>query len=154
MNLLLLAVVFFIPFGAGYGFGFEQIKVLFFIFSISLIGFIWLFRKPKLKLSSIKITSGIFILILFITSTAGIDLKSSFLGSNLYFQGWILYAYLLLFAWIVSQVKIRLTHVAYALTGSAFFVSFLAIKEGVLLNFFATPHNRCCHCYHRGNASS
>lgn len=70
--------------GAYQGFGYEQIKVLFFILSITLIGFIWLFQQPKINRGTIflrkinwdliKISSGIFVNI----SPVLIDLEDQF----------------------------------------------------------------------------
>lgn len=122
--------------GATGSFGYEQIKVLFFILSISLIGFVWLWKKPELKWDLIRIISAVFILILFIASVFGIDPKASFLGREPYFQGWVLYSYLALFALIVSQAKIKSEHWAAVLTGSASVVGLIAIKDWILINIF------------------
>ena len=65
MSQLLLISCFLLPlFGAYKGLGFEQIKVLFFILSISVIGFLWIFQKPKLEWNLIRLTSFIFVLTL------------------------------------------------------------------------------------------
>lgn len=137
MKKTLLLTIFLIPlFGATRNLGYEQIKVLFFILSISLTGFIWVWRKLAFKCDLIKITSVVFILILFIVSAFGIDPKVSFLGREPYFQGWILYAYLLLFAFFVSQAKIKFEHWASVLTGSSMLVGLIAVKDWVLINLF------------------
>lgn len=137
MKTTLLLTIFLIPLlGATNYLGYEQIKVLFFILSISLIGFVWVWKKPDLKWDLIRIISAVFILMLFIASVFGIDLKASFFGREPYFQGWILYAYLFLFALIASQAKIKLEHWAAVLTGSSMFVGLTAIKDWILMNIF------------------
>ncbi len=88
--MLLLLTVFLTPLLGGYkGLGYEQIKVLFFILSISLISFVWMLKNPQFKLTLISKVSGIFILVLFITSILGINPLISLLGTQPYFQGWI-----------------------------------------------------------------
>lgn len=90
---ILLVSLFILPLlGVTNGFGYEQIKVLFFILSITLIGFIWMGKDFKWTL--ISKVAGLFILILLITSLTGVNPKSSLLGNQPYFQGWILYSYL------------------------------------------------------------
>ncbi len=132
--LLLLTIFLIALLGTNGNFGYEQIKVLFFILSISLIGFIGLVKG--FKRTKISKTAYLFILILLITSLTGIDPRTSILGIPPYFQGVILYAYLLLFSLIVTWSKIKLEHWAYVLAGSAILVGFIAIKEWVLLNIF------------------
>ena len=132
--------IFLIPLLGPYqNFGYERTKVLFFILSTSLIGFIWLFTKPILKWDLIKIASLAFILILFITSGLGLDFRSSFLGTEPYFQGLALYAYLFLFSLLVSSISIKLEQAAWVLTGSAIVVSLVAIQGWVTLNIFNIP---------------
>ncbi|MBU1000403.1 O-antigen ligase family protein [Patescibacteria group bacterium] len=140
LRFFLLGSLFFIPLlGSYYNFGYEKTKVLFFILSISLIGFIWLLQKPQTKWSAIKIASLMFILVLFITSALSIDFKLSLLGQEPYFQGLVLYAYLFLFSLLVSSAAITLEHVALVLTGSAIIVSLVAIQDWILLNIFSLP---------------
>lgn len=134
---LLLLTVFLTPLlGAYQALGYEQIKVLFFILSITLIGFIWVFKKPKLEWNLIRLASFIFILTLFIASVLGINPQGSLLGKEPYFQGTIVYAYLYLFSLLISQSKIKLESWAKVLTASSTIVAFLAIKDWVLLNIF------------------
>ncbi len=135
LKFLLLLTIFLTPLlGAVGGLGYEQVKVLFFILNISLIGFLWMFKKPKVKWTNIKIASSFFILILFLTSILGIQPTYSFLGIPPYFQGWILYAYLVLFSLMVSSFDIKLKHYALVLTSSALIVSGLAIEDWILKN--------------------
>lgn len=138
MKLLLLLTIFLIPlFGAYNGFGYEQIKVLFFLVSITLIGFVWMGKQFKWTLISIAAT--LFILSLLITSVIGSDPKSSLLGKEPYFQGWVLYVYLFLFYLMVKTFKISLKKYALVLSLSALLVSFLALYDWILLNIFHQP---------------
>lgn len=137
LQVLLLTMVFLLPLlGSNANFGFEQIKVLFFIVSMTLTGMLWMGKG--IKWTKIKIASGLFILILLLTSLIGTDPKTSFLGREPYFQGWILYAYLYLFFLMVSWTGIKLRNWAIVLAGSATIVSLLAIKDWVLLNILST----------------
>lgn len=149
LNNILLLTVFLTPLLGAYnnvvvasfalkGLGYEQIKVFFFIVSISLISFFWMFSKPKFKWTAINLSAGLFIGVLFITSVTGLNSTVSFLGAYPYFQGWILYLYLFLFSQLVSQFKIKLEQWAKVLVASSTIVAFLAIKDWVLLNLFHT----------------
>lgn len=89
--------------------------------------------------SPIQKAATLFIAVLFLTSFAGIDRWNSFLGTQPYFQGWILYAYFFLFFLLVSQSRIKLERWAYILTGSATIVAFLAIGQWVQVNLLG--HN-------------
>lgn len=132
---LLLLTVFLIPLlGAYKGLGFEQIKVLFFILSISLISFVWMLNNPQIKLTLISKVAGAFVLILFLTSILGINPLISILGTQPYFQGWILYAYFFLFFLMVSWTKVKLEHWAYILVGTATIVALLAIGQWIQVN--------------------
>lgn len=137
---ILLSTVFLIPLiGAYKGFGYEQIKVVFFILSNTLIGFLWLFhlmRNPKFKWSGITKAAGLFMVILLLTSLLGENSIQSLFGTQPYFQGIILYAYLFLFFLLVSVSKIKFYTWAYVLVGSATIVGLLAIKDWTLLNVF------------------
>lgn len=137
---LLLLTIFLIPLlGAYNNFGYEQIKVLFFILSISLIGFIWLLNKPKIEWNKINIVSLLFILILLLTSVLGADFKISLLGNPPYFQGWIIYAYLWLFSLMVADSKIKSDKWRGILTYSAIITGVLVIKDWFLINILNSP---------------
>lgn len=132
---LLLLFIFLIPLiGAMGSFGYEQIKVSFFILSISLIGLLWLGRG--LKWTRASVAAGLFILILLVTSAVGVDPKTSILGNQPYSEGWVVYAYLLLLALIVSSLGIKLKNYAFVLAASSLIVSLLAIEDWLLKNFF------------------
>ena len=134
---ILLLTVFLIPLiGAYQGFGYEQIKVAFFVLSNTLIGFLWLFSNPQIKWTNIKIASSLFILTLFLTSTLGIDPRISIFGNSPYFQGLIFYCQLYLFSLIVSTINISFKSWAIVFTASSAIVSLLAIKDWTLLNVF------------------
>ncbi len=140
LKILLLLTVFLTPLlGASNSFGYEQTKIAFFIFSSSLIGFIWLAGKPKLKWNLVKIASLGFIFILLVSSILGVDLKQSLLGSNPYFQGWLVYAYLGLFSVLVASSKIRLESYASVLVFSASLVGVCAIRQWVEVHLFHSP---------------
>lgn len=127
-------------FGFGYQqavtFGYEQIKVLLFLLLITFSGFLWALSKPKLKLTSISKVGLGFIAILGLTSFLGLNPVLSFLGTEPYYQGWILYCYLFLFFLMVIGVNIEFKNWAISLSISSFLVSFFAFKDWVLLNIF------------------
>ena len=103
MQYLLLGIVALTPLlPATFDFGFEQIKVIFFILTISFLGLFWVLNRGfNLKWTNLNKASFLFIIALFVTSISGADLKPSFLGKDPYFQGFILYAYLFLVSLIV-----------------------------------------------------
>lgn len=133
VKFLLLLTLFLTPlFGAMSGFGYEQIKVSFFIFITSLTMFLWMGKSNSW--TTISKVAGVFILILLITSFLGVDPKSSLLGEPPYFQGWVLYFFLYLLYLTVKTVKIDLKKYALVLSVSALIVSFFAVKDWVLIN--------------------
>lgn len=137
LKFLVLLTVFFTPLLGSYlGFGYEQIKVLFFILSISLIGFLWLLEKPTLKLTAIGKTAAVFILILFLSSLGGLDFQASFLGKEPYFQGLLVYGDLFLFYLMVASFNIQFKYYALVLASSALVVSGIAIEQWVLKELF------------------
>ena len=113
-------------------FGFEQIKVLFFIVSITLIGFVWM--RKRFKWTNISKVGWVFILILMTTSLLGVQPLPSILGAPPYFQGLILYTYFYLFYILVRESKIKLEVWSKILVGSAILVSFIAIRDWVFVN--------------------
>lgn len=140
IEILLLLTVFLIPLiGANSQFGYEQIKVLFFLLLTSINGFLWMFTKPKFKLSTIQNIAASFICILALASILGLNPAFSFLGTEPYYQGWILYAYLFLFFLMVSQLAVEFKYWAIIISVSSFLVAILAIKDWFLLNFLHTP---------------
>lgn len=135
IKIILLLTVFLIPIlGANNNFGYEQIKILYFIVLTSLMGLFCV--KKGIKWTKIKIVAGLFILSLLLTSLIGINPKDSILGNQPYFQGWILYVYLFLFFLLITWVKISFKYWAICLTVCATLVSLLAIKDFILLNIF------------------
>lgn len=129
----LLAIIFILPLlQAQRSYGYEYIKILFFVFSISLIGLFWLGKGFKWTL--ISKLAGLFILVLLIASLAGINLQNSLLGKQPYFQGVIFYSYLYLFYLMVKTFKIEITEYAVILSTSVLIVSLLAIGQWVQLN--------------------
>lgn len=135
---ILLLSLFLIPlFGAIGDFGYEQIKILFFIVSTTLIAIVWLLKKPKLKWTLIKAIAFIFIFVLFVTSVFGADRTASFIGREPYFQGWVVYAYLFVFSIVITSLDIKLRTYALVLSSSAIIVSLLGVVDWVLSNFFS-----------------
>lgn len=135
LEALVLLFIFLVPLiGTASNFGFEQSKILFFIFSISLIGLLWLGKG--LKWSKIQVAGAVFIVILLLTSLVGVNLKASLLGSEPYFQGWVVYVFLWLFALIVATLEIKFERWVYILTSSSVLVAILAIRDWVSLNIF------------------
>lgn len=143
IKFLLLLTAFLTPImGVTKNFSYEQSKVFFFIVLTSLSGFVWLFylmRKPRFKWSGMTKAAGLFILMLLITSFTGSDPTHNLLGSQPYFQGVILYAYLFLFFLLVKASTIKFDHWVWTLVLSSTLVGTLAIKDWVLINILGQP---------------
>ena len=140
-NFILLLTTFVIPLiGPVKNLGFEQAKVFFFLIFLTLAGLLWLIysinHPVKIEWTPIKKAAALLMAVLFLTSHLGIDRWNSFLGTQPYFQGFILYAYLFLFFLLISQSKIKFEYWAYVLAGSSAVVGILAIKDWILLNIF------------------
>lgn len=137
---VLLLTVFLTPLiTPNFGFGYEQIKLIFFILGISLsaiCGLIFAKSEKNTKTTNIELASIIFLAILTITSILGINFQNSLFGSHPYFQGIILYTYLFLLMLLVSISKIPLISWSILLTFSSILVSFLAIKDFLEINLF------------------
>lgn len=136
---LILLIIFLTPLLTPFqGLGYEQIKVFSFLILVSLLTLGWLLHKPKysLKFSKVKLFSALFIISLTISSFLGANPFNSIVGSQPYFQGLIVYYYLWLFCLLISSFKPDLTIISKAISVSAFLVSFLAIKDFVLLYLF------------------
>lgn len=131
---LLLLTIFLTPLGMNSEEGYEYTKIVLFILSISLICFLWLFSKPKVSWSYIKVISLIFIFVLFITSILGLNPGSSLVGRSPYFQGWIVYLYLFIFSLLVSTIPIKFKDYAATLVSSSIVVSAVAAIDWVSLN--------------------
>lgn len=130
---LSLAVLFLLPLLQAYkGYGYEHIKVLFYILSISLICIFWLGKGFKWTL--ISKVSLLFLLVLLITSFSGINPATSILGESPYFQGWVLYFYLFLLYTMVKTFKIGIKSYALVLSASALMVSVIAVEQWIELN--------------------
>lgn len=135
LSKILTFTIFVIPIISATGsFGYEHIKVLVFIVLVSIAAF--LSKQTTFQLTVISKISTIFIGILLITAILGINPEISIFGTQPYFQGFLLYLYLLLFSWLIFISRLKLKQIAYALAASSFIVSFLAIKDWVALNFF------------------
>lgn len=132
VKVLLLLTVFLIPLiPASNNFGYEQIKVFFLIVSLTIVGL-----SVRMTWTPIQKAATLFVVILFITSALGVNIWNSFLGTQVYFQGWILYAYLYLFFLLVSWSKIKIENWAYILVGSSTMAAIVAIRQWLELNIF------------------
>lgn len=134
-KVLLLLSLFLVPLiGATGNLGYEQIKVLFFLAATSLMAVAWIGKE--IKQTPISAGAGLFILVLLVTSAVGIDPKTSLMGGQTYAVGWVVYAYLLLFALIISSLEIKITSYAFVLAASSLIVSLLAVEDWLLKTFF------------------
>lgn len=141
IRFILLFTIFLLPLlYATPKFGYEEVKVLFFIFAVSLAAIFWLFDyfknpgKNKFKLSRIAVASALFIVALVVTSISGIDPLKSIIGKEPYFQGLVLYAFLFVFFILISQSNIKIKNLALIYIISSFLVSLTAIREWVGIN--------------------
>lgn len=135
----LLLTVFLTPLlSASHGFGYEHIKVLFFLASTFLAGLNFLIllglNQIKFSWSKVKLSGILFIGILLLTSITGIDPWRSFMGNQPYFQGFLLYLFLYLFSLMAASVKIDLKWWAAILCFSALVVSVWAVGEFLQLH--------------------
>lgn len=134
---LLYFFLFFIPLiPASFGFGYEHIKVIFFIFSLNLLVLLIFLSSNKFKIPStaINLAAFIFISILLVTSLTGINITQSLLGSYPYYQGWIVYLYLFIFSLVISLIKIDPLDIFKVLALSSLFVSIISIRDFISLN--------------------
>jgi O-antigen ligase len=138
--LIMLVIIPLIP--AFLGQGYEQIKVLFFLSSGSLISGIWIiasFTNPDrftIKNTALNMGFLAFLAALILTSVFGIDLSSSLLGNPPYFQGIIVYLYCYLLFLIVSTVPIKIKAFYWVWIFSSLVVTFLAFYQWILLHIF------------------
>lgn len=122
-------------------FGYEKIKVIFFLLMVTISGagwFIGSFVAPsryEISWTLINKTALGFILILTVTSLTGINYASSFFGNDPYFQGLIVYLYLYLLYLMVKTVPVRLKVWIWIFSASSVIVSFFALRDFVLLHF-------------------
>lgn len=140
----LILTLFLVPLIPAVGsYGYEHIKVIFFLILTFTAGFLWMaaFLKEstvhRFEWTYVKRFSLLFVVILLVTSFMGINPQNSIFGSSPYFQGLILYSFLLLFSWLISFSKLTLEQISLALVVSSSIVAFLAVKDWVLVNFFA-----------------
>lgn len=132
---LILLITPLIP--ALYNFGYEYVKVTFFVFGISFIGLFWLFKtanSPEPGIPKITKISIVFLAVLFFTSLIGINPRNSIFGVSPYFQGVILYAYLILFSFFVSKQRIPILKWSVLITLSSFAVALVSLFQFFQLN--------------------
>lgn len=120
------------------GFGYEYIKVIFFIFINCLIGFLWVVlltrRELTISWTKVKLLSLLFIVALLISSLAGVEPSFSLTGRAPYYQGWVVYVYCFLLALIISSLKFNLSELSVGFLTPSLFVAILAIRQWVQLN--------------------
>lgn len=121
---------------ASFGFGYEHIKVIFFIFFVNLLILLFILSSNKFQISktNINFAALFFISILLITSLTGININQSLFGTSPYFQGWIVYLYLFIFSLIISLIKIDVLDIFKVLALSSIFVSIISIRDFIFLN--------------------
>ncbi|MBI4059176.1 O-antigen ligase family protein [Candidatus Microgenomates bacterium] len=140
LKISLLLTVFALPLISPFNaFGYEKAKVIVFLFLNSFNLLLWVLalwkypKKIKIKWNNLKLAGLVFIIILFIASLSGVDLLTSLVGREPYFQGWVVYSYLFTFYLMVSSIKIPLKNWATVLITSATIVSLIAIKDWLLV---------------------
>lgn len=120
--------------------GFEEIKVLFFLFGMTIflaISFLISFKNKtnlSLDLEKKDLLQALFISWLFLTSISSSDLFGSFFGKSPYYQGFIFYLFLFVFYLFISKLPIKLEKLYLLITLDALLVSVIAIKEWGTLN--------------------
>jgi O-antigen ligase len=140
---LVLGMIFLLPLIPAYfGQGYEQIKVLFFLGSSSLISAIWLVasftntNRFKVKNTPLEISLLLFLASLIVTSALGMNFYSSLLGNPPYFQGIIVYLYCYLLFLIISTVPAKAKSFYWVWIGSSTLVSMVAFYQWIMLNIF------------------
>src|SRR3989344_1010195 len=141
---LLLTTIFLTPLlPYAWNFGFEQIKVIFFIIFLTFASIFfqlhYVFKKLPFTWTIIKLFSFAFLISLSVSALFGLDPLNSFLGKEPYFQGVIIYLYLFLLLNLVSDLKIKLEEFSFVLTLSVLVISLIALKDYLLLTVFNQP---------------
>jgi len=139
LNSLLVLTIFLVPvLPAYFDLGYEQIKVLCYLILLISAGTLFTYflfiKQARNHWSRVKITALAFLVILSVTSFAGIHPLESVTGKFPYFQGLILYWFLFLMFLIVSELSISWSIMVKGLTGAMLVVSGVAIYQFVLLN--------------------
>lgn len=125
---------------ANHPFGYEQVKVIFFISAITLLSVLLIIYLSMskthipLKFSTINKIALSFISVLFIASIFGVNPMASIFGIQSYYQGAILYFFLFIFYILVKLVKIPLKVYSTVLLLSGVLVSIDALLEWVQLH--------------------
>ena len=127
---------------AKHPFGYEQVKVLFFmsamIICIALL-FVYHLRSRRdisFRLTSIDKKVLLFITILFIASLFGTNPLASIFGLPSYYQGAILYLFLFTFYMLVKLIRVSTKVYASTLLLSSFVVALDALSEWAQLHIF------------------
>lgn len=140
VNLLVLSFLTLLPLVPPFWAGYEQSKVIFFIFSLFIIGLLWSIgihlKVFKIHYSKLTIFAVLFLLSLTLTAFLGIDSIKSLTGRPPYLQGLIVYYLLFCLSFIISGLNIPLKYFAAALSLSALLVSLTALKDWVAIHLF------------------
>lgn len=143
ISLILLGMLCIMPLlPAKLGLGYEQIKVLFFLLTTTILSIIWIIaslinpNRFYLKKSSIHYSLILFLILLLLTAIFGVNLPSSMLGNTPYFQGFIVYLYCYLLFIFVSTLPIKIAAFNWVFITSSFFVSLWAIGEFIWLQWY------------------
>lgn len=140
---ILLFAVFLTPLlQAKHPFGYEQMKVLFFMSALILcvvLLFVYSLKSSNnvfLRLKFIDKKALLFIILLFVASIFGINPVASIFGIPSYYQGFILYLFLFIFYMLIKIIKISTKDYALTLSLSSLVVSFDASLEWIQLHVF------------------
>ncbi len=117
------------------GFGYEQTKVLLFLGGVSLLGVLSVFLPGRIVWGRVEAAGILFLLALFASALLGLNSQNSIIGTNPYYQGWVMYAYLMLFFLLVRLIRPPVHWVIYIIVGTAGFVSIVAIYQYIQLHF-------------------
>lgn len=147
LKLLLASTIFLTPLIPAYfGFGYELIKVVFFLSLTIISGLIYLYGSSYHKSRSgrsmncdlhwtrIKTASVVFLIILSLSSVFGIHPFESLVGKYPYYQGLIIYWFLFLFFLITSEIKISKKEFVKTIVFAALAVSGVSIIQFVILD--------------------
>ena len=124
------------------GYGYEQTKIISFIFLTTILGFLWwggLNLYPKVFSFQIPMSlrlAGVFLVTICLSSLFGVDQTKSLLGAAPYFQGFFVYFYLFVFCMTLTNLKISFEDFSKAWLIGGGVVSLWAIKDLLFLEVF------------------
>ena len=138
LHLLLLFCIFILPLiPAMFDRGYEEIKVLFLLYSMSIVvvffSLIAVLKKIRVRLTKISTMLILFLISLLVTSFTGINPEQSLLGTSPYFQGLVTFLFLSIFSYILSQTSINERKIYQTLIASASVISSIALIQFISL---------------------